>query len=58
MAGARKQLGDEFITLYAGDSNSLDASIPHHGLNRTDKPAVLVWTVSPVVIPNGCSAGA
>ncbi|MEM7226438.1 MAG: XRE family transcriptional regulator [Pseudomonadota bacterium] len=45
------QLGDEIITLYAGDSYSFDAQIPHHGRNRTDKPAVLVWAVSPVVIP-------
>ena len=45
------QLGDEFITLYAGDSYSFDARIPHHGRNRTNEPAVLVWAVSPVVIP-------
>lgn len=45
------QLGDELITLHAGDSYSFDARIPHHGRNRTDKPAVLVWAVSPVVIP-------
>ena len=45
------QLGDEVITLHAGDSYSFDARIPHHGRNRTNKPAVLVWAVSPVVIP-------
>ena len=45
------RLGDEIITLRAGDSYSHDARIPHHGLNRSDKPAVLVWAVSPVVIP-------
>ncbi len=45
------QLGDEFITLRAGDSYSFDARIPHHGRNRTNQPAVLVWAVSPVVIP-------
>ena len=45
------QIGEEFITLQAGDSYSFDARLPHHGRNRTDKPAVLVWAVSPVVIP-------
>ena len=45
------RLGEETITLRAGDSYSHHARIPHHGRNRTDKPAVLVWAVSPVVIP-------
>ena len=45
------QLGDELIILRAGDSYSFDARIPHHGRNRTNESAVLVWAVSPVVIP-------
>lgn len=45
------QIGDEFITLYAGDSYSFDSRLPHHGRNRTNKPAVLVWAIAPVVIP-------
>ncbi len=45
------RLGEETITLRPGDSYSHPARIPHHGRNRSDKPAVLVWAVSPVVIP-------
>ena len=45
------QIGDEVITLHAGDSYSFDARIPHHGRNRSDKPCRLIWAVSPVVIP-------
>ncbi|WP_299616438.1 cupin domain-containing protein [uncultured Tateyamaria sp.] len=45
------QIGDECITLRAGDSYSFDARIPHHGRNRTDRPCRLIWAVSPVVIP-------
>ena len=44
-------LGSEIVTLRAGDSYSFDARIPHHARNRTNAPAVLVWAVSPVVIP-------
>ena len=44
-------LGDEVITLRSGDSYSFDATIPHHGRNRSDSETVLVWAVSPVVIP-------
>ena len=45
------QIGDEVITLRAGDSYSFDARIPHHARNRTDKSCKLIWAVSPVVIP-------
>ncbi len=45
------RLGEEFVVLRPGDSYSHPASIPHHGRNRTEKPAVLIWAVSPVVIP-------
>ena len=45
------QIGDELITLRAGDSYSFSASIPHHGRNRSKKVCKLVWAVSPVVIP-------
>ena len=51
------RLGDETITLRAGDSYSHDARIPHHGRNRSDKPAVLIWAVSPVVIPMDVQRG-
>ncbi|MEQ8653468.1 MAG: XRE family transcriptional regulator [Kiloniellales bacterium] len=45
------RLGEEIVVLRPGDSYSHPASIPHHGRNRSDKPAVLIWAVSPVVIP-------
>lgn len=45
------RLGGELIKLRAGDSYSHDARIPHHARNITDKPAILIWAVSPVVIP-------
>ena len=44
-------LGDEVITLREGDSYSFEASTPHHGRNRSHRETVLVWAVSPVVIP-------
>ena len=44
-------LGDEIITLRGGDSYSFEARIPHHARNRSDAPTLLVWAVSPVVIP-------
>lgn len=44
-------LGDETITLRAGDSYSFRADIPHHARNRTEHETILVWGVSPVVIP-------
>lgn len=52
------RLGDEGITLRAGDSYSHDARIPHHARNCTDRPAVLVWAVSPVVFPMDVTHGA
>lgn len=52
------RLGDETVTLRAGDSYSHDARIPHHARNRTDRPAVLVWAVSPVVFPMDVTRGA
>lgn len=45
-------LGDEVVTLRQGDSYSFDARIRHHGRNRTEDEAVLIWAVSPVVIPS------
>ncbi|MEM9045308.1 MAG: cupin domain-containing protein [Pseudomonadota bacterium] len=45
------RLGGELIKLPAGDSYSHYARIPHHARNITDKPATLIWAVSPVVIP-------
>ena len=44
-------LGDEVITLMPGDSYSFDARIRHRGRNRTREEAVLIWAVSPVVLP-------
>lgn len=52
------QIGDEFITLRAGDSYSFDARIPHHARNRTDKVCRLIWAVSPVVIPKDVATNA
>ena len=45
------KLGQEVITLREGDSYSFEASILHHGRNRTENETTLVWAVSPVVIP-------
>lgn len=45
-------LGDEVITLYPGDSYTIDARINHFGRNRTDKETVIVWVASHVVIPD------
>ncbi len=50
-------IGDEVIVLRAGDSYSFDARIPHHGRNRTDQETVLIWGVSPVVIPRHVAQG-
>jgi len=44
-------LGEEVITLYEGDSYSFDARRRHRGRNKTDRETVLVWAVSPIVIP-------
>ncbi|QGX99114.1 helix-turn-helix domain-containing protein [Roseovarius faecimaris] len=45
------QIADEVITLHEGDSYSCDAEIPHRAINLSDKPARLIWAISPVVIP-------
>ncbi|MEO1193846.1 MAG: cupin domain-containing protein [Pseudomonadota bacterium] len=45
------RLDAEVLTLRAGDSYSLPASIPHRVINRSSKPAVLIWAVAPVVLP-------
>ncbi len=45
------KLGDEVITVRAGDSFSFPGDIPHSTRNRSDKPARLIWVNSPVVIP-------
>jgi len=45
------KLGDEKIILREGDSYSFKASIPHSVRNITDKETILIWAVSPVVIP-------
>ncbi|MEM8856020.1 MAG: cupin domain-containing protein [Pseudomonadota bacterium] len=45
------QMGEETVTLRTGDSYAFAGSIPHHTHNRTDRPAKLIWAVSPVVIP-------
>ena len=45
------KLGDEVVTLRTGDSYSFEATILHHGRNRSDGETILVWAVSPVVIP-------
>lgn len=45
------KLGEETITLREGDSYSFDGSTPHSARNTTDEEVILVWAVSPVVIP-------
>lgn len=52
------RIGDETVTLRAGDSYSFDARISHHARNRTDQVCRLVWAVSPVVIPKSVEAEA
>lgn len=44
-------IGDEVILLKEGDSYSFKANVRHHGRNPTDNETVLVWAVSPIVIP-------
>ena len=45
------QLEDEFVTLQEGDSFSFPTEIIHNARNRTDRPAKLIWAISPIVIP-------
>ena len=45
-------LGDEVITLYPGDSYTIDARINHFGRNPTASETVIVWVASHVVIPD------
>ncbi|MDU8945764.1 helix-turn-helix domain-containing protein [Ovoidimarina sediminis] len=51
------RIGEETVTLRAGDSYSFDARIPHQARNRTDRVCKLVWAVSPVVIPKQVAQG-
>ena len=51
------QLGSEFITLHEGDSFSFPTEIIHNARNRTDRPAKLIWAISPIVIPRDVVAG-
>ena len=44
-------IGEETILLKEGDSYSFKANVRHHGRNPTDRETVLVWAVSPIVIP-------
>ena len=44
------RLGDEIITLRAGDSFSYPSTIAHRFRNRTDSEATMVWAMSPVRI--------
>lgn len=45
------RLGDETMTLLAGDSYSIPGDIPHSVRNVTDRPARLIWVNSPVIVP-------
>ena len=45
------QLEDELITLHEGDSFSFPTEILHNARNRTDRPAKLIWAISPIIIP-------
>lgn len=51
------QIGDEMITLHAGDSFSFPTQIVHNARNTTDKPALLIWAISPIVIPKDVVVG-
>lgn len=42
------RLGDEVIVLREGDSFSYPSLIAHRFRNRTDRPAKMVWAMSPV----------
>lgn len=44
-------IGDEAILLKEGDSYSFNADVRHHGRNPSDNETILVWAVSPIVIP-------
>ena len=44
------RLGDELIVLREGDSFSYPSMIAHRFRNRTDRPAKMVWAMSPVRI--------
>jgi len=45
------KLGDEVITIRAGDSFSFPGDILHAARNRSDQPARLIWANSPVIVP-------
>ncbi|MEO1473297.1 MAG: XRE family transcriptional regulator [Pseudomonadota bacterium] len=45
------QITEERITLREGDSFSFPTEILHNAINRTDRPAKLIWAISPIVIP-------
>lgn len=44
------RLGDEVIVLREGDSFSYPSMIAHRFRNRTDRPATMVWAMSPIRI--------
>lgn len=44
------RLGDEMISLRAGDSFSYPSMIAHRFRNRTEKEATMVWAMSPIRI--------
>ncbi len=51
------RLGEEIITLRAGDSYSIPGEVPHHISNETDRQARAIWVNSPVIIPAEASPG-
>jgi transcriptional regulator with XRE-family HTH domain len=51
------QIGDECMTLRAGDSFSFPTDLLHNLWNRTDRPAQLVWAIAPIVIPKDVVVG-
>lgn len=46
------QIDHEIITLHEGDSYSFPTQIIHKAINVTDKPAQLIWAISPIVFPS------
>lgn len=49
-------LGDEVISLGAGDSFSIPGRLPHKTSNKTGTRARMIWVNAPVIIPEDCAS--
>ncbi|MEO1576418.1 MAG: cupin domain-containing protein [Pseudomonadota bacterium] len=47
-----QSIGDKTFTLGAGDSVHHNTQVDHHVINRSDKPAVMLWVGTPVLFPS------